>query len=256
MDDRDSLEDGGPMMTLLGHLIEFKDRLIRIAIALAACSAATMAFATRVLKWLIVPVAGHEDKVRLIATTPAAAFSMYVKLALFSGATLAMPFIVYQVLRFVLPGLTGREKRALLWVIPGATFFFLGGAAFAYWVMIPPSLSFLFGFWNEFIDQMWTIQEYLSFVTGLVFWVGVSFETPLIMAFLSRLGVVTAQQMLGVTKFAIVGIAVLAAFITPTPDWFNMTIVMVPLIALYFLGILLAWLAWPREGPVVGALVI
>lgn len=256
MGNRDSLEDGGTMMTLLGHLAELKERLIRIAMALVVCSAATMAFATRVLKWLIVPVAGHEDKVKLIATTPAAAFGMYVKLALFSGAILAMPFIVYQVLRFVLPGLTGRERRALLWVIPGATFFFLGGAAFAYWVMIPPSLSFLFGFWNEFIDQMWTIEEYLGFVTGLVFWVGVSFETPLIMAFLSRLGVVTAQQMLGVTKFAIVGIAVLAAFITPTPDWFNMTIVMAPLIALYFLGILLAWLARPKEGPAGAALLI
>ena len=249
MDGRSLLEGEGQMMTLLGHMGELKDRLIRIAMGLVVCSAATMAFATRVLEWLIVPVAGHEDKVKLIATTPATAFGMYVKLALFSGAVLAMPFIVYQVLRFVLPGLTGREKRALLWVIPGATFFFLGGAAFAYWVMIPPSLSFLFGFWSEFIDQMWTIEEYLAFVTGLVFWVGVSFETPLIMAFLSRLGVVTAQQMLAVTKYAIVGIAVLAAFITPTPDWLNMTLVMAPLIALYFLGILLAWLARSRVAP-------
>jgi sec-independent protein translocase protein TatC len=180
--------------------------------------------------------------VKITATNPTEAFGMYMKIALFGGAIVAMPFIVYQVLLFVLPGLTHQEKRALLWVIPCATLFFLGGAAFAYFVMIPPSVSYLFRFWNEYIEQMWTIKEYLSFVTGLIFWIGVSFETPLIMAFVARLGIVTAQQMLAVWRYALVGVAVLAAFITPTADWFNMTMVTVPLIALYFLGILMAWL--------------
>jgi sec-independent protein translocase protein TatC len=234
------------MMTLLEHLLELKDHLIRIVLALVVCSAGTFAFATQVLRWLIRPVSAYESKVVLMATTPTAAFSMYVKIALFSGAIVAMPYIVYQVLLYILPALTHREKRALAWIVPGATLLFVGGAAFSYFVMIPPSLSFLFSFWNEFIDQMWTIEEYLGFVTGLVFWVGVSFETPLIMATVARLGVVTAQQMLAATRFAVVGIAVLAALITPTPDPLNMALVAVPLLALYFVGIGLSWATQPR----------
>ena len=239
-------DGGGVMMTILEHLNDLKDHLIRIAFALVACSVVGLLFTTQVLTLLLVPVSGHEDKVKIMANTPTAAIGTYVKIALFSGAIVAMPLIVYQVLHYILPGLTGREKRAMFWIIPGATIFFLGGTAFAYFVMIPPSISFLFRFWHEYIEQMWTIEEYLTFVTGLVFWVGVSFETPLIMAFVSRMGVVTAKQMLAVWKFAVVGIAVLAALITPTPDWFNMTLVMVPLLALYLFGIFLSWLVQPK----------
>jgi sec-independent protein translocase protein TatC len=232
----------GPMLTLLGHLNQLKDHLIRIAVGLVVSSAAMFVFATQILEWLLLPVTDHRDMVKITATNPTEAFGMYMKIALFGGAIVAMPFIVYQVLLFILPGLTRQEKQALLWVIPCATLFFLGGAAFAYFVMIPPSVSYLFRFWNEYIEQMWTLKEYLGFVTGLIFWIGVSFETPLIMAFVARLGIVTAQQMLAVWRYALVGVAVLAAFITPTADWFNMTLVTVPLIALYFLGILMAWL--------------
>jgi sec-independent protein translocase protein TatC len=243
------LETSGTQMTLLEHMLALKDHLVRIAIALIVTSAGAFVLSTRIFEWLLVPIAGHEDKVRITANTPTSAISTYVKVAFFSGAILAMPFIVYQILLYVLPALTRKEKRALFWVIPGATFFFLGGAAFAYFVMLPPSLSFLFRFWSEYIDQLWTIEEYLTFVTGLVFWVGVSFETPLLMAFIARMGVVTSRQMLSVWQFALVAIAVIAALITPTADPLNMSLVMGPLVALYFLGILLAQIVQPRSLP-------
>ena len=169
-----------------------------------------------------------------------------MKIALFSGAIVAMPFIVYQVLHYVLPALTRREKIALIWIIPGATIFFLGGAAFAYFVMVPAAIPFLLGLWADVVEQNWMVDEYLPFITGLIFWVGVAFETPLLMAFISRLGVVTSKQMLKVWKFAVVIMAILAAFITPTPDPFNMALVMTPLVLLYFFGVFLAWLAQPK----------
>ena len=150
------------MMTLLGHLNELKDHLVRIAIALIVGTVGTFVFATRIFEWLLLPIQGHEDKVKITANTPTAAIGTYMKVALFSGAIVAMPFVVYQVLRYILPALTQREKRALLYVIPGATILFAGGVAFSYLVMIPPALSFLFSFWHEYIDQLWTIQEYLS----------------------------------------------------------------------------------------------
>jgi sec-independent protein translocase protein TatC len=235
------------MMTLLEHMLELKDHLVRIAIALVVCSAGTFVLAKRILEWLILPMQAYKGQYAIIATRPTTTIGLFMKISLFSGAIVAMPFIIYQLLHFILPGLTGREKRALIWIIPGATAFFLGGAAFAYFVMIPAAIPFLLGFWSDLIEQNWMVDEYIPFVTGLVFWVGVSFETPLIMAFLSRLGVVTSKQMLGVWKFAVVAIAILAAFITPTPDPFNMSLVMVPLISLYFFGILLAWLAESRK---------
>jgi sec-independent protein translocase protein TatC len=244
---QESLElQEGPVMTLLEHMIELKDHLVRIAISLVVCSAGTFVLAKRILELLLLPMQKYEGQYAVIATKPTTTISIFMKISLFSGAIVAMPFIVYQVLHYILPGLTGREKRALFWIVPGATVFFVGGAAFAYFVMIPAAIPFLLGFWSELIEQNWMIDEYIPFVTGLVFWVGVSFETPLIMAFLSRLGVVTSKQMLAVWKFAVVAIAIAAAFITPTPDPFNMGLVMAPLISLYFFGILLAWLLRPR----------
>ena len=243
----------GPVMTLLEHMIELKDHLVRIAISLVVCSAGTFVLAKRILEWLLLPMGKYEGQYAVIATKPTTTISIFMKLSLFSGAIVAMPFIVYQVLHYILPGLTGREKRALFWIVPGATVFFVGGAAFAYFVMIPAAIPFLLGFWSELIEQNWMIDEYIPFVTGLIFWVGVSFETPLIMAFLSRLGVVTSKQMLAVWKFAVVAIAIAAAFITPTPDPFNMGLVMAPLISLYFFGIVLAWLLRPRTDKVEAA---
>ncbi|HUT17573.1 MAG TPA: twin-arginine translocase subunit TatC [Anaerolineae bacterium] len=245
--------EGSKVMTLLGHMLELKDHLVRIAIALVICSAGTFVLAKRILGWLLLPMQAYEGQYAIIATRPTTTIGLFMKISLFSGAIVAMPFIVYQLLHFILPGLTRREKRAMIWIIPGATIFFLGGAAFAYFVMVPTAIPFLLGFWSDLIEQNWMVDEYIPFVTGLVFWVGVSFETPLIMAFLSRMGIVNAKQLLRVWKFAVVAIAVLAAFITPTPDPFNMGLVMAPLISLYFFGIFLAWLTESKSPKVEAA---
>ena len=249
MSEHDSVQDSGPAMTLLEHMLELKDHLVRIAISVIICSAATFVFARKILELLLLPTKGFEDQVKIVALTPTTTIGMFMKISLFSGAIVSMPFIVLQVLHYIVPGLTRREKKMLNWIIPGATILFLGGAAFAYFIMIPPAVSFLFELWNDLIEQNWTVDEYIAFVTGLVFWVGVSFETPLIMAFVARLGVVTSQQMLAAWKFASIGIAVLAAIITPTPDPLNMMLIMVPLLALYFFGILMSWLVQPRAAP-------
>lgn len=249
------------MMSLLEHLVELKDHLVRIAIAMVICGAASFFFADKILNWILLPLLNAVENYKakyglsyeIIATEPTTMIGMFMKISLFSGAIIAMPFIVYQVLLYVLPALTRKEKQALYIVIPSATLFFLGGAAFAYFVMVPAAIPFLLGFGfnffgGEYVSQKWQIDKYLPFLMNLIFWVGVSFETPLIMAFVARLGVVTAKQFLSVWKFAVVGIAILSALITPTPDPFNMGIVMAPLIALYFLGVLLARLMEPKQG--------
>lgn len=249
------------MMTLLEHLFELKDHLTRIAIALVICGAASFIFAGRIFDWILLPlhkaVLDYNERYgatsEIINTDPTMMIGMFMKVSLFSGAIIAMPFIVYQILHYVLPGLTKREQRALFVIVPSATLLFVGGAAFAYFLMVPTAIPFLLGFaWTlqfgaGIVEQKWEMSKYLPFLLNLVFWVGVSFETPLIMAFVARMGVVTHKQFLAFWKFAVIGIAALAAFITPTPDPFNMLIVMVPLLVLYFLGILLARIVEPKK---------
>ena len=235
------------LMSLLEHLNELKDRVVRIAIAVVVWGAASFVLAKRILELLLAPMNRYEGSYKIIAIEPTTTIGLFMKISLFSGAVFAMPWIVREVLLFILPGLTKRERRALRWIIPGAFSFFLAGAAFAYFVMIPAAIPFLLGFWAEVIEQNWKVDAYVPFVTGMIFWIGIAFETPLIMAFVSRTGAVSPKQYLAVWKYAIVAIAVLAAFITPTPDPFNMGLVMAPLISLYFFGIFLSWLAQPRE---------
>jgi len=235
------------LLTLLGHLNELKDRLVRIAIAMVVWGAASFVLAKKILRILLWPMQKYDGVYKIIATKPTTTIGLFMRISLFSGAVFAMPWIVHQVLLFVLPGLTHRERRSLIWIVPGATMFFVVGAAFAYFLMVPAAIPFLLGFWADLIEQNWMVDEYIPFVTGLVFWVGISFETPLIMAFIARLEVVTAKQFLSVWKYAVVVIAILSAFITPTPDPFNMALVMVPLVSLYFFGVFLCWIAQPRR---------
>jgi sec-independent protein translocase protein TatC len=241
------VETNEKMMTLLEHLLELKDRIVRIAMAVVVWGIAAFFVAEKVLIMLLAPMDSYEGQYKVIATKPTTTLGLFMKISIFTGAAMAMPWIVHQVLIYVLPALTRREKRALIWIIPGATILFFVGALFAYLVMVPAAIPFLLGFWSDLIEQNWMVDEYIPFVIGLVFWVGVSFETPLIMAFLARMEVVTAEQFLKAWKIAVVGSAVLAAFITPTPDPLNMGLVMAPLLVLYFAGILMARITQPRQ---------
>jgi sec-independent protein translocase protein TatC len=127
--------------------------------------------------------------------------------------------------------------------MPFSGVFFIAGVAFAYFVMLPLSLTYLGGFGTQFAQAQWNISEYVSFVLAILLWVGIAFQTPLAMFILARAKIVPAKKFSQVRKFAYVGIAVMAAVITPTPDAFNMMIVMIPLAGLYELGVLFAKLA-------------
>jgi sec-independent protein translocase protein TatC len=178
-----------------------------------------------------------------VSASPTTNIVVFTKVALISGVALAMPVLVYQLISFIAPGLTRQEKRYLYFVLPGATLSFVVGVAFAYFVMLPTAIPFLKGFLGDIIEPTWFIDRYVSFITSLLFWVGLSFETPLLIFFLAKLGIITPAVLSRNRKYAVLIIAVLAAVITPTPDPFNMLLVMLPLILLYEIGILLAKLA-------------
>ena len=226
-------------VTIIEHLEELRDRLIKSVVALTVTTLFSFIFAKQFLEILIAPMGETPP----VSSSPTTAIVVFTKVALISGVALAMPVLVYQLIGFIAPGLTRQEKRYLYFVLPGATISFVAGVAFSYFIMVPTAIPFLKGFLSDIIEPNWFIDRYISFITSLLLWVGLSFETPLLMFFLAKLGIVTPAMLSGNRKYAILVISVLAAVITPTPDPFNMILVMVPLIGLYEIGILLARLA-------------
>lgn len=225
--------------SIMEHLEELRDRLIKSAIALTVTTLFSFVFAKQFLQLLIAPMGDTPP----VSSTPTTNIVVFTKVALISGVALAMPVLVYQLIGFIAPGLTRREKRYLYLIVPGATLSFVAGIAFAYFVMLPMAIPFLKGFLGDIVQPNWFVDKYISFITSLLFWVGLSFETPLLIFFLAKLGIVTPAALSRNRKYAVLVIAVLSAVITPTPDPFNMILVMAPLILLYEIGILLARLA-------------
>jgi len=223
----------------MDHLRELRNRLLRAMIALVITTTISLFFTAEILAFLIAPMGDVQPQ----ALKPTETLGNFMKVALMAGVTLAMPFLVYQVARFIAPGLTKEERRYLFVLVPGATISFVAGLAFAYVIMLPAAIPFLQGFLSDVITQQWAIGEYMSFVTSLLFWIGVAFELPLFVYFLAKMGIVDDKMLIKNFKYAVLGIAVLAAVITPTVDPLNMALVMGPLIILYLVGILLAKIA-------------
>lgn len=225
-------------MSILEHLRELRGRLLKAAIALIVAALLTSVFAGDIIKFLIKPY-GRQ----LQTLGPTENVITYFRVALLSGAALAMPVIVYQILAFVMPGLTGVERRWLYISIPFTSVLFVVGILFAWYVMVPAAVDFLANFRSDLFLNEWTARQYISFVVSIAFWIGVSFQTPLVVFILAKVGLVTAGFLVRNWRFAIVIVAVIAAIITPTVDPFNMALLMLPLLGLYVLSVVLAALA-------------
>lgn len=225
-------------LTIFEHLIELRSRLFKAALALLIATIASLAFTTRVLQILIKPLA-HAPQV----ISPTEHFFVYFQVALICGVTVAMPVIVYQVVRFMLPGLLPEERKYLYFLLPGVFVCFASGVAFAGLIMLPAAINFMQNFLKSVVVVDWTLGNYISFVTRILFWMGMVFQTPLLMFFLTKLGLISPAKLVRFRKYAVVVIAVIAALVTPTPDPVNMIIVMVPLYLLYEVGVILSRLA-------------
>ena len=228
-------------LTLLGHLEELRRRLVYSVIFLVITIGVSFVFAEQIFDFLISRV---PPDVPLIYTEVAEKISIYMKVCLYSGIILAMPFLLYQAVMFIRPALTRKERGYLYLLLPAVLLFFLGGAAFAYYVFLPKALEFLLeGSYLSDIEPYIKIGDYVSFVVQIVFYMGLVFELPVIAFFLAKIGVVSHQWLARQRKWAFVAAFILAAIITPTPDPINQTIVAVPIVLLYELGIWLAWFA-------------
>lgn len=222
-------------MSIWMHLEDLRKRLLFSLITLFVGIVISMVFMNFLLKLVARPIGGFDNLLSIQVTEN---LNVFFRISLLSGFVIAFPFILVQLYLFIAPGLSEEERRWVSIAVPLAITLFVGGAAFAYFVMLPAALPFLTQFPGPNVLPKWT--DYVSFITSLIFWIGISFETPLVMYLLAKLGVVTASGLLKQWRIAIIGIAVIAAVVTPTPDPINMVILMIPLLFLYFFGILLA----------------
>ncbi len=230
------------------HLQELRYRLMVSAVAVVIGLAISAYFGKDLLEFLKKPAEDRSPDIHFQFIEPFELFVTYFKVALLGGLILAMPVIVYQALRFVSPGLKPSERWWLYGTVLGATALFLAGVAFGYYVALPPAMDFLLNFDKDLATPGIRISSYVDFVTRLIFWIGVSFETPLVIMFLARFGIVRAAQLLKWWRFAIVAAFVIAAVVTPTIDPVTQSLVAGPIIILYFLGIVLAVVVQPRRG--------
>lgn len=231
-------------LTLFEHLAELRTRLVIVMVVVAVTTAISFALLTQpIIDFLLRPATEGFGNFELIYTEMTGFFAPYMKVAIVTGIILAMPVIIYQIIMFVAPGLTRKERTYLFILLPWIMLSFAIGAAFAYFVFIPPAVQFLIGFGSSIAKPQIRIGNYIDFVSSLIFWVGVVFETPLIIFFLARIGVVTPQLLSRYRRIAWVVAFILAAFITPTFDPVNQTLVAVPIIVLYEVGVLLARVA-------------
>ena len=227
-------------MTLVEHLLELRNRLFVMAAAVVVGSLVCFIFWETILGWLLAPARARIPDFKVVSFSPVDRIGVLFKIGMYGGFALASPIIIYEILAFIVPGLTKRERRMILPVVLGTLSFLLAGMAFAYYMVLPLSLGFLLQFGNDQIQNQIGIKEYINFVLRTVFFAGLAFELPVVMGLLGWLGLVKAKRMLHFWRYAIVLVFVLACFIVPTPDPFDQTIVAVPLLGLYFLGCLFA----------------
>jgi sec-independent protein translocase protein TatC len=233
--------DEGPQETILSHLNELRIRLTWAAVSLAVTTVLSFVFAEQLLDFLLQPYSSSSPLgAELQVLRPTEGIETFFKVSLMAGAIISMPVILYQVWLFIAPGLTKKERRYVYIFLPSSLILFGLGIAFAWFILVPASVQFLANFLPDVFNPDWTGQEYISFLTTMLFWIGVAFEMPVVVYFIARVGLVTAKTLRDQWRFALVGISVLAAMITPSIDPITMLLTMAPLIVLYALSTLLA----------------
>ncbi len=229
-------------MSFQEHITELRRRVMYSAISVAVTTIIAFVFHEQILTLLMQPAQGFTDipSGKPIYTDLTEFISTAFKASLLVGLLAAMPFVLYQMVRFVSPGLNPSERRYLYALLPMVVIAFLLGAAFGYRVLFPPAIHFLLSFGNDIATPYIRIGNYVSLMMSLLLWMGIVFETPIVLFFLSRIGIVSPEQLSRQRRYAIVVAFILGALITPTFDPVNQTLVALPIIVLYEIGI---WLA-------------
>lgn len=244
-------------MTLFEHLAELRMRIIRASLAVLLGTIVVMAFYSRVLRWLATPYGnlcarrGNEfcgldpeidpHEVQLVFLDPLEGFSTRLRVSFYGGLVLAMPVVLWQIWKFVVPALHKHEKRYAIGFVLSSVVLFCAGGAIAFWTL-DKALEFLIGFAGEDVVPTFQVQSYVRMVTLMVAAFGVGFTIPVLLVFLQLIHVLRPRQLLGWWRYAVVLIVFLAALITPSGDPISLAALSAPMTVLYFVAILVGWL--------------
>ncbi|NJL11071.1 MAG: twin-arginine translocase subunit TatC [Calothrix sp. SM1_7_51] len=220
-------------MSLFDHLDELRRRIFYALGGAIVCIIGCFFFAKPIVQLLEVPANG----VKFLQLTPGEYFFVTVKVAGYSGLLLATPFILYQVVQFVLPGLTRRERNLLGPVVLGSSVLFLAGLVFSYYLLIPAALKFFISYGADVVEQLWSIDKYFEFVLLLLFSTGLAFQVPIVQMLLAVLGIVSSDKMLSGWRYVILAAVVGGAVITPSTDPLTQSLLAGAVLGLYFSGI-------------------
>lgn len=229
-------------MPFLEHLEELRRRLIICIGSILFLSIGGYFVSDYVLDFITRPV----DEVYFMGV--AEAFAVKIKISLFIGLFLSVPIIFYQLWQFVAPGLYQREIAMILPVVLAMSFFFVAGAAFCFYLVLPVGIKFLLGFATEKLKPMISVGKYVSFVGWMTVAFGAVFELPVVTYVLGKLGIVDAPMLRRGRRFAVLGILIVSAVATPSPDMFSQVMLAVPLYSLYEMSIILVALTGKKRG--------
>jgi sec-independent protein translocase protein TatC len=236
-------------MSFLEHLDEFRGRLLRSMVAIVVAVGVCWSWSAQVLHFIMQPLKAAYPRVTFITTGPTEGFSLHVKAAFFAGVFLAAPFVLYQAWAFISPGLYPQEKRNVVPFVGLGSLFFAAGGAFGHLVLFPATFRFLGQYTTGDIQYLPRLTEYFSFYFWFVVGLGLVFQLPVVIFVLSRIGLVTPGFLMRYFKFAVLGAFVLSAIITPSTDVVNQTMLAAPIVALYLLGVAVAWIFGRRRSP-------
>jgi sec-independent protein translocase protein TatC len=221
-------------MTMWDHWEELRGRAAVSAGAVAALVLASFCFSKQLVLFLEAPVANQG--VRFLQLAPGEYFFTTVKVAGYTGLLLGAPVVLYEVIAFVVPGLTRSERRFLAPIVLGSSVLFYAGLAFSYAVLAPAALNFFVSYADAAVESLWSIDQYFEFVLVLMLSTGLSFQVPVVQLLIGATGLVSSQQMFGAWRYVVVGATVAAAVLTPSTDPFTQSLLALPLIGLYFGG--------------------
>lgn len=248
---RPTLKSPDDVMTLTEHLAELRVRIIRCVLAIALFAIILIAFYDPVLDFLLGPyrslcerrggdfcgaITSSSGEPELVVLDPIEGFSTRLRIATVGGLILALPVLMWQIWRFVVPALHAKEKKYAIPFILSAVGLFVLGAALAY-LTLERALEFLISWSGEDVEQAFQVSRYVRLVMLMVAAFGVGFEFPVLLVFLQLVGVVTPRQLLGAWRYAIIGIVAVAAVITPSGDPISLLALALPMLVLYFIAI-------------------
>jgi sec-independent protein translocase protein TatC len=246
--DEDDDNSAAGKMSFLEHLDELRKRIVNSAIAIGVCIVLGFAFINRIVDFILAPTRGALPAgVKMIYTEPGEAFSLYIQISLIMGVVLAAPFIMYQVWMFIAPGLYSNEKRLAIPFVLFTTIGFVLGAAFNHYIAFPFMMAFFASFNTPDLAFMPKLDDVFGLYTKMLLGMGIVFQMPAVVFFLAKMKMITARFLIKNFWYAFLIIFIVAAVITPTGDMMTQTIFAAPMVGLYCLSILIAWVVGPKR---------